>query len=92
MGDMGDYFRDWDAAKKRRKGDRLSDAEAMDWPCEWKKHTEHHWSTVLNVHRLDYWPSTGKWIWCAEKYRGDAQSLARFIEKRQRARELEKQS
>ncbi|AVX04199.1 hypothetical protein MXMO3_01673 [Maritalea myrionectae] len=82
MGEMAQYYREWDASVKHRKEERLSDAQAIEWPCRWQKHTEYHWSTVLNVHRLDYWPSTGKWIWCAKKFHGDAQSLARFIKKR----------
>ena len=31
----------------------------------WTKHTEYHWSRVVNSHMLDYWPSRKKW-----QYRG----------------------
>jgi hypothetical protein len=59
MGDMGEYFRDWDAAKKARKAERLADANSAGWT----RHTDYHWSRMLQGRRLDYWPSTGRWRW-----------------------------
>jgi hypothetical protein len=32
---------------------------------KWTKHTEHHWSRLVNDFKLDYWPSRKKW-----SYRG----------------------
>lgn len=82
MGDMGDYFRDWDAAKKKRKVERLDDAKQSKWPCKWTKHTEFHWSAMVQGYRLDYWPSTGKWMWRSKIMHGNLIALKGFISKR----------
>jgi hypothetical protein len=34
----------------------------------WTKHTDHHWSRIINGKRLDYWPSTCKWQYDGKKY------------------------
>lgn len=28
---------------------------------QWKKHTKHHWQTLIKGEVLDYWPSKRKW-------------------------------
>lgn len=56
MGDMGDYYRDWDEIKKRRKAERMEEFD----PTGWTKVSEWHYYRTLQGKRLDYWPSTGK--------------------------------
>lgn len=82
MGDMGDFYRDWDAAKKAAKEKRLADAECQfnaQNATGWVRHTPYHWSRDLCGDRMDYWPSTGKWRWRNKSFRGTPYSTARFI-------------
>ena len=36
----------------------------------WTKHTQWHWSRVVNGERLDYWPSRKKFQWHGQVQRG----------------------
>ena len=88
MGDMGDLFRDWDADKKRRKDDRMREARASDLPG-WTKHTEYHWSRMLNGQKLNWWPSTGRWSYGLHGKRphmhfGKQDDLLNFIRNREK--------
>ena len=88
MGDMGDFFREWDEIKKAAKERRLNEAnchfDAIHNPMPgWTKHTPHHWSHDLCGDRMDYWPSTGKWRWRNCIYRGTPYSTAGFIANRE---------
>ena len=88
MGDMGDFYRDWDAIKKAAKEKRLAEAlctfDAWQDPMPgWTKHTPYHWSRDLCGDRMDYWPSTGKWRWRDRSYRGTPYSTAGFIANRE---------
>lgn len=35
----------------------------------WTKHTQHHWSRIVNDKRLDYWPSTSRFKYEGKTYR-----------------------
>jgi hypothetical protein len=68
---MADRDPIWDALKERSQGkfdaDRtrfLQQAQTDD-DGGWTKHTEFHWSRMVNGERLDYWPSRKKF-----QYRG----------------------
>lgn len=54
----------------------LADAQAAD-DGGWTKHTEHHWSRMLNGKRLDYWPSRRKFQFSGKVRRGDVLALIR---------------
>ena len=67
----------WNALKWHKKekfdSDRakfLSDAESTD-DGKWTKHTEYHWSRMVNNERLDYWPSRKKFQYKGRVMRGD---------------------
>ena len=66
-GDMGDFWRDMRTSDKKRRYDNLSKAD----PVGWVKHTDYHWSRVLNDNRLDYWPSRNKFQYQGKVYCGD---------------------
>lgn len=90
MGDMGDYFRDWDAYKRAMKAARLQEAEKLSFDAwrgagipGWTKHTPYHWSRDLCGDRMDYWPSTGKWRWRKRTFHGTPYDTARFIANRE---------
>jgi len=36
----------------------------------WTKHTEYHWSRMVNGERLDYWPSRKKFMFRGKVMRG----------------------
>lgn len=73
----------WDALKRHKKekfdSDRqqfLSKAIADD-DGGWTKHTDHHWSRMINGERLDYWPSRKKFQWRGKVRRGDVMKIVR---------------
>jgi hypothetical protein len=40
-----------------------TDKAKQDDDGRWVKHTDFHWSRVLNEKRLDYWPSKSKFMY-----------------------------
>lgn len=73
---MGAIFRDWKSAKQKRKAQNLAVAD----PTGWHKHTDHHWSRMVGGKKLDYWPSTRKWMYEGRVMHGN---LDGFIRKRE---------
>lgn len=76
----------YDAMKEHSKqkfdSDRarfLEEAKAAD-DGRWIKHTEFHWSRMLNGKKLDYWPSRKKWQYAGKVRRGDVVKFIRTIE------------
>ena len=66
----------WDALKEHSRAkfdaDRarfLADAKSAD-DGGWTKHTEYHWSRIVDGHRLDYWPSRKKYRFKGKTRRG----------------------
>lgn len=66
----------WDALKKHKKekfdADRqrfMQQAMSSD-DGGWTKHTQWHWSRVIDGQRLDYWPSRKKFQWQGRVMRG----------------------
>ena len=41
----------------------------------WTKHTDYHWSRVVDGKRLDYWPSRKKYKWKGKVRRGDVATI-----------------
>ena len=80
---MGDRDPIWDALKERSKAkfdaDRakfMNQAVAND-DGGWTKHTEYHWSRIVDGKRLDYWPSRKKWQHEGKVRRGDVLAFIR---------------
>lgn len=89
MGDMREYFDDWKRFWKDRRKKHLDTAEEQEFQqrdepdaIEWTKHTEWHWSTMLNGERLDYWPSGTKFRYKNKTYRGTIKDVTGFIRNR----------
>lgn len=67
----------WDAMKQHSKekfdGDRKRFmAEAIETDDgQWTKHTEFHWSRMVDGHKLDFWPSRKKWQYRGKIRRGN---------------------
>lgn len=65
MGDMGDFYRDWDAVKKAKRASNTKSSTQMlidnGIDFESKNHGSH---LVVNTPKglIDFWPSTGKFI------------------------------
>lgn len=55
---MGDLFRAMHAEQKIHKENRLKRASDL---IGWTKHTEYHWSRLLNGAKLNWWPTTNRW-------------------------------
>ena len=68
----------WDTLKEHSKSkfdaDRARFLEEAKDPRNndggWTEHTEHHWSRMVDGHRLDYWPSRKKWQYRGKVRRG----------------------
>ncbi|RUR52734.1 hypothetical protein [Vreelandella populi] len=76
MSELGEIFRALDEHHKERKRKNLEKAD----PTGWTQHTEYHWSRMLNGKRLDYWPSTTRFMYQGKTHRGDVMG---FIRKRE---------
>lgn len=61
MSEMGEAFRDMREAKKIEKEKRLAKADTTGWT----KHTDYHFSKIVDGKKLDWWPST-----CKAQYNG----------------------
>lgn len=77
MGDMGDFYRAWDEEKKARRNRNMQEFS----PESWTKHTEYHYSKIVEGHRLDYWPSKKKWMYKGKVSTGN---VAEFIAAREK--------
>lgn len=73
MGDMGDIYNAMKQHDKERKKKNLENAN----PNGWKKHTQYHWSQILNGERLDYWPSRNKFQYQGKIHCGDVDGFIR---------------
>ena len=60
----------FDADRKRF----LAAAESVD-DGGWTKHTEFHWSRMVNGERLDYWPSRKKFQYRGKVMRGNVNRI-----------------
>lgn len=41
----------------------------------WTKHTEFHWSRMVDGHKLDFWPSRRKFQWRGKVRRGSVMAF-----------------
>lgn len=46
----------------------------------WAKHSNVHWSMVLQGETLDYWPTKRKWRHAGQMYSGDVEDYIRSVE------------
>lgn len=73
-------WQDLRACKKEKfDADRarfLADAQAAD-DGGWTKHTQWHWSRMVNGERLDYWPSRKKYQYRGKVKRGDVMKIVK---------------
>ena len=70
-------------SKEKFDADRarfLAEANSSD-DGGWTKHTEYHWSRMVNGRKIDYWPSRKKFSYRGKVQRGDVYA---FIRKQQR--------
>lgn len=76
MGDMREVFDAMREMDKERKAKNLAKAD----PEGWKKHTDYHWSRILDGKRLDYWPSKNKFQYEGRIHTGGIEG---FIKRRE---------
>lgn len=71
----------WDVIKQHKKAKFDTDRSAFlkkaiaDDDGGWTKHTDYHWSRMVNGERLDYWPSRKKFQWRGKVQRGDVMKI-----------------
>lgn len=76
----------WDDLKAYKKDKFNADRKAfMDKAVTnddggWTKHTEYHWSRMVNGKRLDYWPSRSKFQYEGKVQRGDVLNFIKLKE------------
>lgn len=56
---------------------RVQKIKETEPPEGWTKHTQWHWSRILNGKKLDFWPTKDKWRYEDQNYFGD---VDKFIE------------
>lgn len=83
----------WDALKQHKKekfdADRarfLKSAKEQD-DGGWTKHTEYHWSRMINGTQLDYWPSRKKYRYKGQTKRGNVYAFIKQQEKKNEVRD-----
>lgn len=62
----------FDADRKRFLAEAKGDDDGG-----WTKHTEYHWSRMINGRTLDYWPSRKKYSYRGKVQRGDVYGFIR---------------
>jgi hypothetical protein len=77
MGDMGDLY---NALKEQKKEKRQKNLKKAD-PTGWNKHSEYHWSRIVNGKKLDYWPSTNKFQYAGKVMSGNVKEFIAAREK-----------
>lgn len=68
------YYAKEREGRQRRKAQRLSDFDSSGWT----RHTEYHFSRSINGERIDYWPTTRKWMFRGRVSTGN---VKKFINK-----------
>lgn len=71
----------WDAMKQHSK--QKFDADRARFAAEanaaddggWTKHSQYHWSRIVNGYRLDYWPTRKKYQYKGKVRRGDVYTV-----------------
>lgn len=89
--DMSSLWKAWDEYWKNRRASHLEKANDLHRRIEQQlqsqdihitKHTDVHWSTMLNGSRVDIWPSGTKFRYKNKTFRGTFQDCINFIIKR----------
>ena len=82
------FYRAMKEYKRLRRVKSLTQANKLleSSAIPWMKHTAWHWSTDILGERLQYWPSTTKFLWKGRTRKGDLVSVEGFI--RNRIREM----
>lgn len=37
---------------------------------DWQEFSQYHWRTTIDGQKLDYWPTSGKWMYCGRVHKG----------------------
>ena len=69
-------------AAHQKKQERLLEFAKSPLCRQMEQHTLYHWSTALQGHRLEYWPTTRKWRWKDKNYWGTLTDFENFLRKR----------
>lgn len=83
MGEEAEFFNAFKADRKAKfDADRKSFMEAAKKADDggWTRHTEFHWSRMINGERLDYWPSRKKFQFRGKVRRGSVQKFIKKLE------------
>lgn len=65
--------------KATHKLNNMNAAKHWDLADIFRKHSEHHWSTIHIGQRLDFWPATMKWRWRGKTMNGTLKQLNDFL-------------
>lgn len=86
MGDMREAFDMLKEFNKERRAKNFENFKSLEEVLVGKfgflKHTEWHYSCILNCDKLEYWPTSSKWRWRRRNYNGRTQDLIRFMQNR----------
>lgn len=79
MGDT-EFYHAWKESTKAKKANQLAESDTTGFT----KHTEYHYSTTVDGDRLDWWPSTRRWMYRGKVTYGKHDALRGFIRNRTR--------
>lgn len=87
MGDMAEGFKQMNKLNKRRKNKNLTNNQQAlkklggEFFVDMK--TQHHYHIIYKEFKINYWPSTNKWMSMKDKkvYSGDFNSMINWVKK-----------
>ena len=77
--DMGEFYRDRRAANQRHRNDTGEKVRAKLDPEKWKKHTDWHYTRIVDGSVLSFWPSTSKFQYRDRIYPGGLPRMTKFF-------------
>jgi len=84
MGDMAETFRYMREEIKKKKANQLAESSAI--AKGFTQHTEYHFSTMCAGNRLDWWPSTRRWMYKQRLFYGRYDAMLGFMRNREKER------
>lgn len=79
MSEMGDMFREMRESNKRHRSEQLARVSPKLDSSEWTKHTDWHYSKYIGPDKLDFWPSTDKFMFRGKVYKGGLNKMKKVL-------------
>jgi hypothetical protein len=77
--DMGEFYRERREANKRHRENTGAAVRAKLDPKVWTKHTDWHYTRIVDGNVLSFWPSTSKFQYRDKVYNGGLPKMTKFF-------------